>query len=107
MGKAAANRKTTTTARGGLEEALDESAKSMARNRLMTSLLGTSWQLLTALGLPLLLGIWVDSRLSTKPAYSLMGFVLGVIASSYVIYREFHLIQSEQDSKHNSQKGHA
>lgn len=107
MGKAAANQKTTTTARGGLEEVLDESAKSMARNQLVASLLSTSWQLLAALCLPLLLGVWVDSRLDARPAYSLMGFVVGVIASSYVIYREFHLIQSEQDSKHNSQKGHA
>ncbi len=107
MGKAAATSKTTTSAQGDLEQLIDSSAKSMARTQVFASLLGMGWRLAVAVLVPLLLGVRLDNRLNSEPAYTLSGFMLAIGLSSYMIYREYQHIQSDQKRNTKHTKGRA
>lgn len=106
MGKAAAKSKTTTSAQGELEQLLDTSAQSAARGALLGQMIDMGWQLLLAVLGPILLGVWVDGRTGRSPMFSLAGFTLAMVISSYLIYREYQSIQRSTESSKNT-KGHA
>lgn len=107
MGKAAAKSKTTTPAQGELEQLIDSSAKSMARTQVVANLLGMGWRLAVAVLVPLLVGVQLDKRLGSEPAYTLSGFILAILLASYMIYREYQSIQSDQQHNDKHTKGRA
>lgn len=46
-----------------------------------------SWTMLFSLLLPLLGGIWLDSKLETSPLFILIGAVLGILAATVGVAR--------------------
>lgn len=104
MRKAAAKSKTTTSAQGELEQLIDTSAQASARGELLGQMIDMGWQLLLAVLGPILLGVWADGQMDSAPALSLVGFTLAIALSSYLIYREYKIIQQNSKSSTNSPK---
>jgi F0F1-type ATP synthase assembly protein I len=46
-----------------------------------------SWTMLFSLLLPLLIGIWLDTRLGSSPLFFLVGAVLGILAATVGVAR--------------------
>jgi ABC-type nickel/cobalt efflux system permease component RcnA len=107
MGKAAAKPTTTTSAQGDLEQIIASSEQSAAQVALFGSMIGMGVRLAVAIFVPLLIGLKLDSQLSTGTAYTLTAFVIAICLASYMIYREYQRIQS--DNQHNTKhtKGRA
>jgi F0F1-type ATP synthase assembly protein I len=49
--------------------------------------LNLSWTMLFSLLIPLLVGIWIDKRLSTMPLFTLIGALLGILAATVGVAR--------------------
>jgi len=51
--------------------------------------LGMGWYVVIAILLGILGGLWVDGKLGTKPLFTIIGLVIGVIAAVYGVYQMF------------------
>lgn len=55
-------------------------------------LLGLGWVIVTAILLPLGLGIWGDSAWGTGPWLALLGMVVGLLAAALSVYRLYQSV---------------
>lgn len=55
--------------------------------RAALGVLGVGWYIAIAIILGLLCGIWVDGRFGTKPVFTIIGLVIGVITAVYGVYK--------------------
>jgi len=73
-------------------------------------LFNVGWYVALSLILPTALGLWLDApeRLNSRPLCTLIGFVLGVSAAGYGLYRmlrQFIDEQKKMDAKKELDKG--
>ena len=59
----------------------------MRRWQAALSLIGLGWYVGVSILLGVFAGLWLDSRLDTKPLFVMLGLVLGVIVAGYGVYR--------------------
>jgi len=46
-------------------------------------------------------GLWIDTRLSTKPVFILVGLVLGIVVAAYGVYRMLLPLMGNKHDKEN------
>jgi len=51
--------------------------------------LGVGWYIAIAIVLGLLGGLWVDEKLDTKPLFTIIGLIVGIVAAIYGVYQMF------------------
>ena len=103
MGKAAATRKTTTTA-ADMQQALEV---FNAKQRFFSSTLNMSWQLALTVVIPVVAGIKLDQKFNTTPSLTLTGFFLAAFASCYVVWntvKDVNKVQAEEDNKRGKKR---
>ena len=59
----------------------------MKKREALSLALNLSWTMLFSLLIPLLVGIWIDKRLSTMPLFTLIGALLGILAATVGVAR--------------------
>ena len=59
----------------------------MKRRESLGLALSLSWTMLFSLVIPLMAGIWLDSRLDTTPLLTLIGALLGILAATVGVAR--------------------
>jgi F0F1-type ATP synthase assembly protein I len=59
----------------------------MQRWQAAFRILGMGWYMAIAIVLGLLGGGWLDGKLQTKPLFTIIGLVLGIIAAFYGVYQ--------------------
>lgn len=84
MNKAAAPRKTTTKAGDDIER---WTKAASAKQQFATSTLDMGWQMALMVILPVLLGVWLDSKFDTSPSLTLVALFIAISGSAWVIYK--------------------
>ena len=82
MGKAAASKKTTTSAANGASQYL---AEFEAKQLFIGATLNLGWRLALTFLIPVALGAWLDRRYDTAPSYTITGLFLAIAGSIVVI----------------------
>jgi len=57
--------------------------------RAALGVLGVGWYVTIAIILGLLCGVWVDGKFGTKPLFTIIGLIIGIIAAVYGVYQMF------------------
>ena len=65
---------------------------------------GLGWYVAFCIILGVVGGLWLDGRLNTTPAFTLVGTVLGTVVAFYGMYKLTSEFLKEQDRK-NSDRG--
>ncbi|HTE58318.1 MAG TPA: AtpZ/AtpI family protein [Verrucomicrobiae bacterium] len=102
MGKAAATRKTTTTA--DLQQAAEV---FNAKQRFFSATLNMSWQLALMVVIPVVAGVKLDQKFDTAPSLTLTGFFLAAFAACYVVWntvKDVNKLQAEDDKNKRGKK---
>jgi predicted Na+-dependent transporter len=84
MNKAAAPRKTTTKAGVDIER---WTKAASAKQQFATSTLDMGWQMALMVLIPVLLGVWLDSKFNSSPSLTLAALVVAISGSAWVIYK--------------------
>ena len=50
-----------------------------------------------------LTGLWLDSKLDTKPLFVLLGLAVGLAVAFYGVYRMIRLVMNNKQDKENGQ----
>jgi ATP synthase protein I len=61
----------------------------MQRWRAALSVLGVGWYIVISIVLGLLGGLWVDGKFDTKPLFTIVGLIIGIVAAVYGVYQMF------------------
>lgn len=70
----------------------------MNRRAAALRLIGIGWYVGICIVLGVVGGLWLDSKLSTKPIFVIVGLMLGVILAFYGLYRMIRpTINKKQD----------
>ncbi len=51
--------------------------------------LGMGWYVVIAIILGILGGLWVDGEFGTKPLFTIIGLMIGIVAAVYGVYQMF------------------
>jgi ATP synthase protein I len=51
--------------------------------------LGVGWYITIAIVLGLLGGLWLDGKFNTKPLFTIIGLIIGILAAVYGVYQLF------------------
>jgi len=84
MSKTAAT-KTPTRVNGGDQTNTD--ASNAAIQQFISAVLSMSWQLALVVLIPIIGGFKLDQHLKTTPLWTIVGFVLAIIAGAVVVQR--------------------
>ena len=106
MGKAAAN-KTTTSADGDIQQALNT---FNAKQQFFSSVLSMSWQLALTVVIPVIAGVKLDQKFDTAPSLTLTGFFLATTAACVVVWntvKDVNKLQAEEEKEGNKRKKRA
>jgi F0F1-type ATP synthase assembly protein I len=57
--------------------------------RAALGVLGVGWYIAIAIVLGLLGGLWVDGKLGTRPLFTIIGLIIGIMAAVYGVYQMF------------------
>jgi F0F1-type ATP synthase assembly protein I len=57
--------------------------------RTALSVLGVGWYIVISIVLGLLGGLWVDGKFDTKPLFTIVGLIIGIVAAVYGVYQMF------------------
>ncbi|MFZ1324167.1 MAG: AtpZ/AtpI family protein [Candidatus Saccharimonadales bacterium] len=87
MGKAAARKKTTTSAD---DPALDYLPVFDARQMLLGNLISMGWRLLLTVLIPIFIGVQLDRKFDTSPSLTLAAFFIAIFASGTLIYKTYN-----------------
>ena len=49
--------------------------------------LGVGWYIAIAIVLGLLGGLWLDGKFDTKPLFTIIGLIIGILAAAYGVYQ--------------------
>ena len=76
----------------------------MKRRESLGLALNLSWTMLSSLVIPLMAGIWLDSRLDTAPLLTLIGALLGILAATVGVARMTvrtfgHVVRQDPDQQ--------
>jgi F0F1-type ATP synthase assembly protein I len=52
-------------------------------------ILGMGWYVAIAIILGVLGGLWLDTKLGTKPLFTVIGLIIGILAAIYGVYEMF------------------
>lgn len=66
-----------------------------ARQQFLVSSLMMSWQLFVAFLGPIILGVYLDDHYRTKPFLTISGFVLGIILSGLIVYKNVKMAKNK------------
>jgi F0F1-type ATP synthase assembly protein I len=94
--KAAAGKKTTTTAENDIQQTLDTFT---AQQQFMSSVLSMSWQLALTVVIPVIAGVKLDEKFNTSPSLTLTGFFLATAAACIVVSRVVKDVTKQQAVK--------
>jgi F0F1-type ATP synthase assembly protein I len=101
--KAAAGKKTTTTAGSdNIQQSIDTFA---AKQQFISSTLSMSWQLALTVVVPVIAGVKLDEKFNTSPSLTLTGFFLAATAACVVVWRVVKDVtkqQAEEDKEKES-----
>lgn len=72
----------------------------MKKSEAISLALNMGWTMFFSLVIPLLVGIWLDTRLGSSPLFVLVGAVLGILAATVgvarMVLRTFSQVTSER-----------
>lgn len=75
----------------------------MNKREALSLALNLGWTMFFSLLIPLLIGIWLDRKLSTMPLFTLVGAMLGVLAATVGVarmaIRSFRAAASEESEQ--------
>ena len=74
----------------------------MERRLLALRLLGLGWYVATRLVVGVLVGVYLDQRLETKPFFTLLGVLLGTFAGFYGLYKMVRPLFNSESTPRNS-----
>lgn len=104
MTKAAAPRKTTTSAENDIQQALKTFE---ARQQFIGATLNMSWRLALTVLIPLVVGIKLDQYFDTSPSFTLTGFFLAIgggCAAVWNTIKDVNRLQAAEDKKRRGKK---
>ena len=64
--------------------------------------LGMGWFVAIAIILGLLGGLWLDGKLNTKPLFTIIGLVIGIMVAVYGVYQMFFPFIKNKQGKGDS-----
>lgn len=67
-------------------------------------LLQLGWVVALSVIIPLLAGLWLDHRYGSAPWLTLVGMVVGILASTFGVVRHFYKNYSAIDAKYTKHK---
>ena len=74
----------------------------MSRWRAALRLVGVGWYIGICIVLGVAAGLWLDSKLNTKPALVIVGLIFGLVIAFYGVYRMFlPLIDNKRHKENN------
>ena len=65
-------------------------------------LVGVGWYIGVCIVLGVAAGLWLDSKLNTKPALVIVGLILGLVIAFYGVYRMFLPLIGNKRHKENN-----
>lgn len=103
MGKTAAKKKTTITKSDPQQYLTVFDVKQ----RFIGEALGLGWRLIIVFLLPVVMGVWADHRLGSKPSYTLVGIFIAIAASVVVIKQTVKEVNEDTEAMTKKGKKHA
>ena len=76
--------------------------QGMGRWRAALRLVGVGWYIGLCIFLGVWGGLWLDSRLNTKPVLVIAGLIIGVVVAIYGVYRMLLPSLGDRQDKENS-----
>ena len=55
--------------------------------KVLGRVLGVGWYIAIAIVLGLLGGLWLDGKCNTKPLFTIIGLIIGILAAVYGVYQ--------------------
>ena len=55
--------------------------------RVLWKVLGVGWYIAIAIVLGVLGGLWLDGKFNTKPLFTIIGLIIGILAAVYGVYQ--------------------
>ena len=64
--------------------------------------LGVGWYIALAIVLGVLGGLWLDGKFNTKPLFTIIGLIIGILAAVYGVYQIFLPLLNNKQGKGDS-----
>jgi F0F1-type ATP synthase assembly protein I len=64
--------------------------------------LGVGWYIAIAIVLGLLGGLWLDGKFNTRPLFTIIGLIIGILAAVYGVYQIFLPLLNNKQGKGDS-----
>ena len=71
----------------------------MKRWMQASRLMGVGWYIALCIIFGLLLGLWIDDKVDTRPLFTLLGLVLGLISAFLGVYRMILYLMRDTEGK--------
>lgn len=79
----------------------------MNRWLMALRLIGIGWYVALSIVLPAGGGLWLDTRLNSRPLFTLVGLGIGIVVAFYGVYRmlrQFQVLEKEQQARDETNK---
>jgi ATP synthase protein I len=70
--------------------------------KVLGRVLGVGWYIAIAIVLGLLGGLWLDGKFNTKPLFTIIGLIIGILAAVYGVYQIFLPLLNNKQGKGDS-----
>ena len=67
---------------------IDAKKVAAARSDFFAAVMNMSWQLAIVVLVPILGGVQLDKALDSAPAFTLLGFVIAMVGTGFVVWRQ-------------------